>query len=374
MINIADLFKDISYSLLVALATSVLIKIFVGFFKEIIYFVNGKDRKVSKYIILSPINDNLVNVDEIKAFFGFIMDVAEIYLVLLIIYLVMIITQKAEFFDWSKGNIGAYFLLLVCMITTILFGIASRIKLITKPYYHICCCVIGLLLGSCCEFVLTTYLLQNYYNISYTIFLMFISCLYDWVLVEIIYNSFRYRYLAAYKKIKCIRVIRSIGAVLCIICMFGDAFIIIYHQFGKWIYFVLILLWLILCFLEFFSFIDNIQSNTMVQFKICMQNNCDQVQSRIYQYKGNKIKYVLDNGCIKIIDNNEILSIDYMLKRFYVKKKKKVTCLLKNGDVLLFDGYKFIRTSWISFYKINENVKYVKIINSMRIREILSEN
>ena len=331
---------------------------------------NWRNRKVVKYRVLSTINDKSF---QIKTSFGLLMDILEIYLALLIMWVAIYLAQKATLEYSQERNLSAYILLLMCMLTIIFCGITGRAKDVKKSCYYLCSCIIGILLGNCFEVLLVTYFYVNNYNISYIILFIFINCSCSFALIEMIYRRIKYNFLSICRKAKKIRVIRSFGTVLCIMYVFWNALYSNIYLFNKWIYAIFLLMWIFLCFLEDFYYVDVESSDTKVEFMIQMENSCDKVKSKIYQYKGDKVKYELNNGYIKIIDSNEIVSIDYVLNNYYVFKKNIGICFLKNGDIMKFDGYKFIQDSWVSFYKIEEDKKYVRIVSNMRIKEIISE-
>ena len=128
---------------------------------------------------------------------------------------------------------------------------------------------------------------------------------------------------------------------------------------------------MILCLIE--NTISTIIMNDVprVEFQIDLKNGKVHTKNTIYQYQCNKVKYALEDGSIEIINDNQIKSIDYTKRNYINAKKKAVVCILKTKEKINFDGYKFIKDCWVSFYNIDDKGKHIKVINMNRIKKIV---
>ena len=110
---------------------------------------------------------------------------------------------------------------------------------------------------------------------------------------------------------------------------------------------------------------------TRDEIQIDLKNGKVHTKNTIYQYQCNKVKYALEDGSIEIINDNQIKSIDYTKRNYINTKKKAVVCILKTKEKINFDGYKFIKDCWVSFYNIDDKGKHIKVINMNRIKKIV---
>lgn len=338
------------------------------------FFDNWKDRKAVNYKITSSIYDNSLEVDKTKNFIWQIMDLFGIYYILVLIWVEIYIIEKTSYVYVHEINMSAYILLTVCASALIISCIVSRLRKMTKIYYYISS-ILCLLMGNYCGILLAIYIFLNFSNnIKFILLLIFLCCTFNFVVTENIYSKNKFGSSSLYKKAKYTRVIREIEALVFMMVVFWDALNNNQDKHKEYIYVILFILWFLLCILEDWFFVNSKSDKVKMEIKIYRQNNCDKIYSKIYQYGEDKVKYTLKNGNTKIVDSNEILSIDYILKNCNTKNSKKISCFLKNGEVLNFDDYQFVQGEWVAFYKKDENVNHVKIINNQRIKEIVSEN
>ena len=82
------------------------------------------------------------------------------------------------------------------------------------------------------------------------------------------------------------------------------------------------------------------------------------------------------DGREEILDENEIETITYQRKHLfckYYKPKHIVECQFRDGNISRYQGYRLIRASWVSFFKIEkgiEDVLILKIKDTERITEL----
>ena len=137
------------------------------------------------------------------------------------------------------------------------------------------------------------------------------------------------------------------------------------------------IIWTMMCGAEYI--INDITRNKYLQYieyNVYMTEKIVNTRSSIYQYKCDKVKWTLNDGNIEIVDNEVINYIKYTLKTYFPIKRKKVksnvTCSLKNKIEMEFDDYKYIKDSWVAFYKIDEekNEKQVEVFHLDKIKKI----
>lgn len=329
---------------------------------------NWRDRKIVKYKFLSAIYDIPYEIRIIKPYIDFCIDALEIYPMLLIIIFVLDFVQSVVDACSLERDRKAFFALIILLFLLSLTYIISKVKNKENPG-----CIIFLILGNGFAYFIIGCLATQYYYTEKILWIALCLCIYNFILYEVIFRRYRFCYRLKSIKTEVLRLMRGFLAAFCIISFF-------YYSVNVNVgnsrnrYIVFLGLWILLCFLENIILVKEYSSNFRVQFVICMENSYDLGQSKIYQYKGNKVKYISYDENTKVIDDDEILSINYELKNFFPWKRKKVSCYLKEGGILEFDGYNFIQDSWVSFYKIKDNIKYIKIINYKKIKKIICKN
>lgn len=335
--------------------------------------INWKDRKAIRYSILNPINE----LEDKEAMpIEFLIEFAKMTIPIIVLLMTVYICLFWVNYDGLKDNMKGYFLILTEINSCILCELI-RTKNQSKIYRML--------------FEITNVVLLNFFVLEYVVeygvlhgiekmlVLMTIICVCSFITIEWIFfvnrnddgNRSKWSVLIWAGRVIC-------GSVYMIVLFYfttSDALKIC----GKKASLLFVIVYAALCYIE------NKKNNSIkVEFKIYKRQDEDVevTQKAIYQYEYDKVKYALDNGCTKIIDSDEILSINYTIKNTIwdtVKnvigksKKANVTCWLENDDSLDFDGYNFINDLWVRFYTLNENEREIEIINSKKVKKIITE-
>ncbi len=369
--NVVDLISFIASIVTIMGAMLPIIKMILR--RLLIKPINWKDRKAIRYSILNPINKSKNNeVVPIEFLIEFAKMMIPIIVLLMTVYICLFWVNYYGFKDNMKG----YFLILIEINSCILCELIrtkSQSKKYRKPFE-----IINVVL---LNFFVLEYVVEYgvLHGVEKMLVLMAIICICSFLTIEWIFfvnrdddgNRSKWSVLIWAGRVIC-------GSVYMIGLLYfttSDALEIC----GKKASLLFVVVYTALCYIE------NKKINSIkVEFKIYKRQDEDveATQTAIYQYEYNKVKYTLDNGCTKIIDSNEILSINYTIKNTIwgtVKnvigksKKANVTCWLENDDSLNFDGYNFINDLWVRFYKLNENEREIEIINSKNVKKIIIE-
>ena len=375
--NVIDLFTVVKpyifiivtmLSTVIALISSMLTCVGSSLPELFVRIRNWRDRKVIKYKILSAIYDIPLDISILKPYIDFSTDILEIYAILLIILVVLNVAQGILNACLLEQDRNAFISLIILVSMIILTYIISKVKNKENPG-----CIIYLILGNSVVFFIMAYLAIKYGDMEKSMLILMCLCIFYFILFEAIFKQYRFCHKLKSKKTEVLRLLRVFLATFYIIyvfCYSVNTNVEINHRRNTEFF----CLWTLLCFIENIILAKKYSSNLRVQYVICMTNGYDLGKSKIYQYKGNKVKYISYDKSTKVIDDDEILFINYDLKGFFPWKRKNVSCYLKNGGILEFDGYSFIQDSWVSFYKIKDNIKFIKIINYNKIKKIICKN
>jgi len=334
---------------------------------------NWKDREAIRCSITNPINESENN--DIMVIL-FLKDFVRMIIPIIILLVAVNICLFWINYDGSKDNMKGFLLILAEMNTCILCKLINA-KQQSKIYSIVLVILDVILLDSFILEYVVGYGIRN--GVEKMTVLMSIICVCSFVIIEGIIFVNRNNNA---KRSKCgvsIRTAKVIWGLVYMTVLFyfttKDTFVM-YGNSASVLFFVV---YTALCCIE-----SKMNNNIKVEFKIYMKQNEDieVTQKAIYQYEYNKVKYILVDGRTKIVDGDEIQFINYTIKNTIwstIKnvigktKRKNVTCLLENNDLLNFDGYEFISDLWIRFYKLNKNESEVKVINSKRVKKIVME-
>lgn len=325
---------------------------------------NWKDRKAIRYSILNPINKTEKNsFKEISL----IINLLEVLMPFLYLSAAIYICSYWIDYNSFRNSINGYFIILICLYSSVLCNIFYKTKYQNKRY-RIPLVIIYVVLVD--AFILKKAVEYCFPNNDKTLINSFIIiCICSFIIIEFVFGWSR---IDREHKSKWSKKINFLKALLNLVYMAFFCYCATSEELTRMadiasvIFFTL---WTILCFIE-----NKIQYGIKVEFKINKGDEFEVTQRAIYQYEYDKVKYILDNGCIIIIDDEEIQSIDYTVEDVIRRlKKEKVICTLKNNDVLNFDGYNFIRDLWVSFYKLNGSKREVKVINIKKVKNIVVE-
>lgn len=322
---------------------------------------NWKDKAVLKYTIVKAQRDMKYDADIIKTSISLLIEIIKIFEVLLAIciflYFIVLFTDGNE----SKENKIAYSCILACIVISSLSAqICKMIKKESVPsiYYKIVFLLIGNFGGL---FILMSFINSNDDIMIY----MMLTCMsiYNFVVMEIDFFTDRNNNIA--KKLKITRFIGGISYIIYFFVSVKNA----YDKNNVNMYFFYS--WLILCLIE--NIISTVKMNDApwIEFQINLKNGKVNTKNAIYQYQCNKVKYSFEDSSIEIINDNQIKSIEYTIKNYINTKKRTVVCILKTKEKINFDGCKFIKDSWVSFYNIDDKGKHIKVINMNRIKKIM---
>lgn len=336
---------------------------------------NWKDRKAIRYSILNPIKESEYNE---VAIIKLLIEFSKVIIPIIILLVTICMCSFWLNYSGFKDNMKGYLLILIEINACIL---CQLIK--TKNLSKIYCILLEIANVVLLDFIILEYVVEYclIHGVEIMVVLMTSICVCSFIIIELILvlnrndNENRSRWFVL---IEGFRIIWSSVYMVVLYCFATNESLIMYGNIASVVY---IIIFMLLCCIE-----DKINNNIKVKFEIDMGQDVEVTQKTIYQYEYDKVKYTLANGCTKIIDSNEIKSINYMIKntawtnvwnsvKSVIGKSKmvNVTCLLENDDVLNFDGYNFMKDLWVIFYKLNENEKEIKIINSKRVKKIVIE-
>ena len=137
----------------------------------------------------------------------------------------------------------------------------------------------------------------------------------------------------------------------------------------------IVLVWMILCYIEYIC-IEKKDTTRIACVTLHTKNGKKITKDKIIQYEEDKVGYKLLDGREEILDENEIETITYQRKHLfckYYKPKHIVECQFRDGNISRYQGYRLIRASWVSFFKIEkgiEDVLILKIKDTERITEL----
>lgn len=335
---------------------------------------NWKDRKAIRYSILNSINE-LENIEDV--FTDFLIKFVQIIMLVVIPLGVLYICLFLIKINWFENNRNADFWIISCICTCILCDINYKIKYECK-YYHILLGIINVIVGD----VFFIKEAADYFmldSVNKVFILLTVICVFNFLIIEyiLIQNRVDSEYRTNWSRI--VWFLRIFCGSIYIILIFHCTTEEELTKVGDEVTVFFFALWVILCYIE-----TMVNNSKKVKFTINKIHGIEITQKAIYQYECNKVKYTLDAGCTKIVDSEEIKSIDYIIRykirkmiwdkiKNFIRRREKVivTCLLKNNDMLNFDGYNFTKDLWVSFYKLNGNKREVKIINSKIIKKII---
>ncbi len=325
---------------------------------------NWKDRKAIRYSILNPINKT-----EKSSFkeISLIINLLQVFMPILYLGAAIYICSYWIEYNRFRNNTNAYFIIMICLYSSVLCNVFYKTKYQNKCY-RIPLVIIYVVLVD--AFIFKKAVEYCFPNDDKTIInLIIIICVCSFIIIDFVFGWSR---IDKKHKFKWSKKINFLKVLLNLVYMAFYCYCLASEELTRMadiasvIFFTL---WTILCFIE-----NKIQYALKVEFKIYTGDEFEVTQNAIYQYKYDKVKYILDNGCIKIIDAEEIQSIDYIIEDVTRRhKRKKVICMLKNNDVLNFDGYNFNRDLWVNFYKLNGSKREVKVINIKKVKNIVVE-
>lgn len=321
---------------------------------------NLKYREVLKYKIIKAQRDMKYDIDFIKPSISLLIEIFKIFEVLLAICIFLYFVAPFIEGNETKENKIAYSCIWACIFIFCLSALISKIvkkESVPSIYYKIVFLLTGNFFGL---FILVCFLNNNGIMIY-----MMLTCIsiYNFVIMEIDFFTDKNNYITRKLKIS-----RFIGGISYIIYFFVSAKT---AYGGHNVNMCFLYSWMILCLIE--NTISTIIMNDVprVEFQIDLKNGKVHTKNTIYQYQCNKVKYALEDGSIEIINDNQIKSIDYTKRNYINTKKKAVVCILKTKEKINFDGYKFIKDCWVSFYNIDDKGKHIKVINMNRIKKIV---
>lgn len=131
---------------------------------------------------------------------------------------------------------------------------------------------------------------------------------------------------------------------------------------------VYISLWVVVCFVERFIIVSI--DDTNIEYEVCMKYAIERTQKKIVQYRKNKIRFILKDGTIKIVDKDDIIYIKCVLQANISSKEEKGYCILKDNTNFKFNKCRYYNDSWVEFTLIENKTKEILIYNSNVIREI----
>lgn len=322
---------------------------------------NWKYGSVINYKIVKAQRDIKYDIDiwnPVKSLLIEMLKIVEILLAICIfLYFVV------PFIDGNESNENkiAYVCILACIIITNLSAlICKRIKKENIP--PILSQSILLLIINCFGLCMLVVSLDNH-NVIGIYIIMILMSICNLVIIEFGFFKDMNNYIT--KKLK---ILRYIGGIFYIIHFFVAA---MNNQDNNTVNMFFFYGWIVLCVIENIYSIVKMNDAPEVEFQINLNNREVNTKGTIYQYQCNKVKYSLKDGTIEIINDDNIDSIDYT-KRYYISTKKKtVICILKTREKMDFDGCKFIKDSWVSFYKIDDKGKHIKVVNMNKIKKIV---
>lgn len=322
---------------------------------------NWKYKAVLKYKIVKAQRDMKYDIDFIKPSISLLIEIFKIFEVLLAICIFLYFV--APFIDGneSKENKIAYSCLWVCLLISSLSALICKIvkkESVPSIYYKIVSLLIGNFLGL---FILVSFINSN--NDIMTYMMLICMSIYNFVVMEIELFTDKNNYIA--RKLKISRFIVGISYIIYFFVSGKKA-----HG-GNNVNMYFFYSWMILCLIENIISIVKMNDVPQIEFQINLKNGKVHTKNTIYQYQCNKVKYSLEDGSIEIINDNQIKSIDYTKRNYINTKKKAVVCILKTKEKIDFDGCKFIKDSWVSFYNIDDKGKHIKVINMNRIKKIV---
>jgi len=330
---------------------------------------NWKDRKAIRYSILNPINRSENNeVMVIKLLIEF----AKMIIPIIILLMTTNICLFWLNYNGFEDNMKAYLLILIGINTCILCEFIETKK--QSKIYRIPFEIVDVIL---LDFVILKNVVEYgiRHGVDIMIVLMTIICVCNFIIIELIFILNRYDNINRSRGSVLIKGVRLFCGLVYIVVLFYFTTSESLAMYGKIATVFFGIVWLVLCYIE-----AKINNSIKVDFKIDTGQDVEVTQKTIYQYECDKVKYILTNGCTKIINSDEIQSISYTIKNTIWdtirnvsgrSRMANVTCLLENNDVLNFDGYNFTKDLWVSFYKLNGNKREVKIINSKIIKKII---
>lgn len=329
---------------------------------------NWKDREVTRYIILNPINKSDNRTDKI------IILCIDLFMVMIPIWILLRLLDICQYwleYNRFTNNTEGNWLILLSMFTCILCSIFYKTKHQRKLYHFLFTIIYVLLVDTFIFKITIEYSYSCDINTVAVLFFIIFVC--NFIIIEFVINVinriiFNTKYkLKRSKKIEIFKMFWGslyIGVV--------ELFIVNEEllKLGVIVNITFFLGWIISCYIEII-----IINSKKVDFKINKIDDVEITQKAIYQYECDKVKYILSDGCTKVVDSEVIKSIDYTTENIIRRRKKRnVTCFLENNDMLNFDGYNYIKDLWVSFYKLNGNKKEVKIINNKRVKNIVIKN
>lgn len=321
---------------------------------------NLRYREVLKYKIIKAQCDRKYDINLIKPSISLLIEIFKIFEVLLAICIFLYFVVPFIDGNESKENKIAYSCILACILIFCLSALISKIvkkESVPSIYYKIVFLLIGDFFG--------LFILVSLFNNNDIMIYMMLTCIsiYNFGIMEMDIFTDKNNYI-----IRKLKISRFIGGISYIVYFFVSAK---NAYAGNNINMYFLYSWMILCLIENTISIIIMNDVPRVEFQINLKNGKLHTKDTIYQYQCNKVKYSLEDGSIEIINNNQIKSIDYTKRNYINIKKKTVICILKTKEEIEFDGCKFIKDSWVSFYKIDDKGKHIKVINMDRIKKIV---
>lgn len=154
---------------------------------------------------------------------------------------------------------------------------------------------------------------------------------------------------------------------------------------------LIFVIWVITSSFEYFYILYKDEEN-LVEISICLTDgSCKKAKDKVVQYAGNKLKYTLLDGTEEIVNDSYIRQIEFnrnitFFERLICKinSKKKTYCYIAsketckdgkndadNENYVEYQDYHIISDNWIYFYRINDKVKEVKIVQSSDVVKII---